>query len=143
MDYRKTIKEIYEEYKVDPKLGLTSKQVKERIELYGQNILEKEKKKSLIKMFVEQFKDPMVVILIVGAVMSLVLGELIDASIILFVLILNAFIGVFQESKAEKSLRPCSSNFSIFTRLSRRASQLERLIIQPPAVVLLQNALHL
>lgn len=104
MDYRKTIKEIYEEYKVDPKLGLTSQQVKERIELYGQNILEKEKKKSLIKMFVEQFKDPMVVILIVGAVMSLVLGEWIDASIILFVLILNAFIGVFQEFKAEKSL---------------------------------------
>lgn len=55
-------------------------------------------------MFLEQFQDPMVIILIIGAIVSIFLKEYIDASIILTVIILNAIIGVVQEFKAEKAI---------------------------------------
>lgn len=104
MEYQKTIKKTYTDYNTDPHLGLTSKQVEERIKKYGYNILEKEKKKNFIFLFLQQFQDPMVIILIIGAVLSMFLKEYLDATIILIVLLLNACIGTFQEVKAEKSL---------------------------------------
>lgn len=104
MDYQKTIKEILDAYDVDVNCGLTDLQVKERRLLYGENVLEKEKKKSPLSLLLEQFQDPMVIILIIGALLSAVLKEYIDASIILVVLLLNACIGMIQEYKAEKSL---------------------------------------
>lgn len=66
--------------------------------------LVEEKKESPIKIFLEQFKDPMVIILIIGAALSVTLGEAMDACIILFVIIMNALIGTGQVLKSEKAL---------------------------------------
>lgn len=104
MSYRKNAYDVLKELKSDPNKGLSNQEAAERRREYGNNQLKKQKKKSLWKLFLEQFQDPMVVILIVGAVVSIFLQEMIDASIILFVIIMNAVIGVIQEFKAEKAI---------------------------------------
>lgn len=68
------------------------------------NELEKKKEASLLKKVAEQFNDPMILILILGAVISVFLHEVMDSVIIVAVITINALIGVFQEYRAEKAL---------------------------------------
>jgi len=89
--------------------GLTEEQVKQAREKYGYNELEAKKKKTLLVKFLEQFKDFMIIVLIIAAIVSGVVGVaegegITDTIIILVVVIVNAIIGVAQENKAEKSL---------------------------------------
>lgn len=85
--------------------GLTTKQVEKRLVEYGVNKLDDGKKKSLIQRFLEQFKDLMIIVLLAAAVISAVVShDVIDSVIILAVVIINAVLGVFQESKAEAAL---------------------------------------
>ena len=104
MSYRKNTYEILKELGSDPNKGLSNEEVRKRRNQYGTNELKKQKKKSLFGMFLEQFQDPMVVILLAGALISIFLQELIDSFIILFVIVMNAIIGVIQEFKAEKAI---------------------------------------
>ena len=89
--------------------GLSSAEAKSRLEKYGRNRLEAAKGKSLVRRFMEQLADPMIIILIVAAVISGVLAvvendSFADAIIIIAVVIVNAVLGVYQESKAEKAI---------------------------------------
>jgi len=89
--------------------GLNTKQVEENRKKYGANELEQKKKKSLFIKFLEQFKDFMIIVLIVAALVSGAVGiaegeGITDTIIILIVVVVNAIIGVAQENKAEKSL---------------------------------------
>ena len=107
--YNKEIKEIEKQLDTNLEKGLVQEKVNEKIAKYGLNELKAEKKKSLIKKFLEQFKDFMIIVLIFAAIISggisIAQGEAItDSIIILVVVIANAIIGVAQEAKAEKSL---------------------------------------
>ena len=107
--YNKSKEEIKEELNADFQTGLTSEQVKQNREKYGANELQQKKKKSLIVKFLEQFKDFMIIVLIIAAIVSGIVGVaegegITDTIIILIVVVLNAIIGVVQENKAEKSL---------------------------------------
>ena len=91
--------------------GLTAAQVKERTEKYGKNKLQEKKKKSWMARFFEQFKDAMIIILIIASVVSFVIAcieknpsEFFEPALILLIVIINAIMGVMQESKAEKAL---------------------------------------
>ncbi|MGI6193636.1 MAG: cation-translocating P-type ATPase, partial [Christensenellales bacterium] len=84
--------------------GLSAEEARKRLEEHGPNELTHEGKRSVWAMFFSQFKDFMVGILIVAAVVSGLLGEVVDAVIILVLVILNAVLGTVQEVKAEKSL---------------------------------------
>ena len=89
--------------------GLTSTEAAKRLESNGKNELEAEKPKSLIRRFFEQFTDPMIIVLLVAAAVSGVLAvveneSFADVIIILAVVIVNAILGVYQESKAEKAI---------------------------------------
>ena len=89
--------------------GLSAKEVEKRLEENGRNKLVAAKKKSLIRRFFEQLADPMIIILIVAAVISGVLAVVesefpTDVIIIMAVVLINAVLGVFQESKAEKAI---------------------------------------
>ena len=107
--FNKNVKEVVEELKTDLKNGLKSTQISEKFEKYGYNELKAKKKKSLFVKFLEQFKDFMIIILIIAAIVSGIVGiqegeGITDTIIILVVVIFNAIIGVAQENKAEKSL---------------------------------------
>lgn len=104
MWYKKSKNEILKDLDVDEKNGLSSTEALRRLEKYGKNKLETKKKKTLFKQFLSQLKDVMIYILIIAAMISAFLGEISDALIILLVIIINAVIGVIQESKAEKAL---------------------------------------
>lgn len=90
--------------------GLTSKEAEKRIHEYGENVLESKKNKSIVSKFFAQFKDFMIVILILAAIISFVVSfmeghaDLVDPVIIFAIIIMNAVLGVLQETKAEKSL---------------------------------------
>ena len=107
--YNKSIEETEKELETNIKSGLTQNQVQEKQTKYGFNELTAKKKKSLIVKFLEQFKDFMIIVLIIAAIVSGVIGVaegegITDTIIILIVVIVNAIIGVAQENKAEKSL---------------------------------------
>lgn len=104
MWYKKSKKEILNELDVDEKNGLSSYEALRRLEKYGKNKLVTKKKKTIFKQFLYQLKDVMIYILIVASIISAFLGEISDALIILLVILINAVIGVVQESKAEKAL---------------------------------------
>ena len=107
--FNKTSQEVEQELKTNCQNGLSSNQVQENMKKYGLNELQEKKKDSLLKKFLEQFKDFSIIVLIIAAIVSGVVGVaqgegFTDTIIILIVVILNAVIGVAQESKAEKSL---------------------------------------
>ena len=107
--FNKTVEEVESELKTNQSKGLTSQVVEENRAKYGLNELQEKKKDSLFKKFMAQFKDFSIIVLIIAAIVSGVVGVLegegvTDTVIILIVVLLNAVIGVVQESKAEKSL---------------------------------------
>lgn len=84
--------------------GLSKKEAKERLKKYGHNELKEKEKSSVIKLLLETFKDPLVIILLIAALVQVFLGEVIESSIILTVVTLNAILSVVQSKKAEGSL---------------------------------------
>ncbi|MBR1967908.1 MAG: calcium-translocating P-type ATPase, PMCA-type [Clostridia bacterium] len=109
--YTGSVKSVIDALNSDEKAGLTSEVVKERRLKFGENKLKEKKKKSLFSKFLEQFKDVMIIILLIAAVISFVIacvegnpGEFFEPALILLIVVLNAVMGVAQESKAEKAL---------------------------------------
>lgn len=104
MWYSKSKEEVLQNFKVTPEAGLTSEEAKAKLEKYGPNQLKGKPKKSMIALFFAQLKDMLIYVLLGAAVVTLIVGEFVDAIIILAVVLLNAAIGVFQENKAEKAI---------------------------------------
>ncbi|KKK39622.1 ATPase [Mesobacillus campisalis] len=97
-------REIVDVLKTDCKTGLSEKEVKNRQKQHGLNVLEEGEKPSALLIFFSQFKDFMVLVLLGATLISGLLGEVIDAIAIIAIVVINAFLGFFQERKAEKSL---------------------------------------
>ncbi len=112
----KNAKETLQEFEVNPETGLSTEEAGQRIAKYGLNKLAEKKKKPLILVFLGNFNDPMIFILLAAALLSLAISiytyvqnpaegfDFADPVIIMGVVVLNAIIGTVQESKAEKSL---------------------------------------
>ncbi|SES73677.1 calcium-transporting P-type ATPase, PMR1-type [Anaerobranca gottschalkii] len=103
--YDISLKELQLKLQTDFQKGLSSKNHLQRLKKDGENLLEKNQGISGISIFVSQFKDPMVLILLAATLISLVLGEYYDAITILVIIFINAILGFVQEYKAEKSLQ--------------------------------------
>lgn len=93
------------ESSINVKTGLTSEAVEKSRAQYGDNKLREGKKKSLLQRLIAQFSDMMIIILMIAAIISFIMGERIDAIVILAIVILNAAIGLIQEGRAESSLK--------------------------------------
>lgn len=99
--------------------GLNDREAVQRKEMYGRNELEEGHQKTLLEMFLEQFKDLMVIILLIAAAISGFMNELTDTVIILVVVIINAILGVVQESKAEKALAALKKMSAPYAKVKR------------------------
>ena len=103
--YNQSIKDIEKELSTSCENGLNSEQVKQLQEKYGPNSLAAKKKNSMLQRFIAQFKDFMIIVLIIAALLSgFVAQEWTDAAIIMVVVILNAVLGVFQETRSEEAI---------------------------------------
>ena len=98
------IEEVTKALEANPIKGLSSDEAKLRLEKYGRNELEEKKKKTILIMLLDQFKDFMIIVLIIAAVISGIIGELTDSLAIIVIVILNAIIGFVQEYRAEKAM---------------------------------------
>ena len=122
--FNKGVKETAEALDVDLSKGLNDEKIAKKREEYGFNELKAKKKKSLIIKFLEQFKDFMIIVLIIAAIVSGAVGiaqgeGITDTIIILIVVIVNAIIGVAQENKAEKSLEALQKLSAHVTKVLR------------------------
>ena len=109
--YVKSKQEVLEALKSNSETGLSSQRIAELQKEFGENRLREKKKKTNLQRFFDQFKDVMIIILIIAAIVSFVIAciegnpkEFFEPALILLIVILNAVIGVMQESKAEKAL---------------------------------------
>ncbi len=101
--YTKTKEEILHDLK-SKETWLSTQEAKKRINTYGQNIIQEKKKKSPLKIFINQFTSPLIIILIVATLISAGVGEYIDAIVIGIIIMLNAVLGFIQEYRAEKAI---------------------------------------
>ncbi|AVK64429.1 ATPase [Lactobacillus sp. CBA3606] len=101
--YQQSLATIYQHLQTNDQ-GLSQVEVDARLEKYGHNALNQQKTTSLLQKFIAQFKDFMIIVLLVAALIAAFTGEGVDAIIILLVVVLNAVFGVFQESKAEEAI---------------------------------------
>lgn len=120
--------------------GLTPDEAAKLLERYGKNMLQEAKTKSLLAKFIEQFKNVMIFILLVAAVLSGILGEWTDTIIILLVVILNAVLGVIQENKAEQALEALKNMSSPQAKVRRggQVTEIKSEDLVPGDIVLLE-----
>lgn len=107
MEFKKSINEVLKEQNVNSKVGLSDSEVNERLQKYGENKLDEVKKKTLFQRFIYQLKDVMIYVLLIASVINVIahgIDGLTEAAIILMVVLINAVVGVVQESRAEKTL---------------------------------------
>ena len=102
MYYNKSTEELEKELQTSSK-GLSKEEVIVRQQKYGKNILPKKEKDSVLKIFLREFKDPMVILLLVAIVVSLIAGEVVDAIAICFIVLVDALMGTYQENKANNT----------------------------------------
>ncbi len=104
MWYNKTKEEVFEEFETNSFKGLTEEEAKRRLQKYGENRLAGKQAKTLTQRLFAQINNILVYVLIAAAIVSAIVGEAADAVIIGLVVVLNAVVGVIQESKAEQAL---------------------------------------
>lgn len=123
--------------------GLSTAQAKERLDAYGYNELDEGEKRSLLSKFIDQFKDLMIIILLVAAALSVItegMHGLTDACIILAVVVLNAAFGVYQEGQAEAAIEALKNMSSPLARVRRDGNivEIDSRELVPGDIVLLE-----
>ena len=144
--YNRTVNEILTEQDVSPESGLSSSEVEKRIEKFGPNKLASKKQKSLLSIFLEQFKSSMVLILFIAAAVSGVIGVmegegLVETIVILAILLLNAIIGTVEERKAQSSLEALNKMSSPHSKVLRNGQieEIDATQIVPGDIVVLET----
>ena len=122
--YQSQKDEILKEFRVT-KDGLSNEEAAKRLGEYGENVLQEEKKKSVLQVFLGQFMDLLVIILIIAAVISMLSGNIESTVVIFVVIILNAILGTVQHCKAQKSLESLKSLSSPSAKVMRNGAKIE------------------
>lgn len=139
--------EIIKQLETDSVNGLSSNQAAAKLEQYGKNKLREPKKKSIAQRFLDQFKDVMIIILIIAAIISFIVAlyekeakEFLEPVLIMLIVILNAIMGVLQESKAEKALEALKNMSSPNARVIRDGEEqvIEASLLVPGDIIRLE-----
>ena len=108
----------------DLKQGLSDQQVLKQRELFGENKLQEGKKAGLLQLFLKQFNNSMIIILMIASLISFFLGERTDAIIIMAIVVLNAVLGVVQEDRAEKALSALKEMSAPLAKVRRNGNEI-------------------
>ena len=117
-------KEILEDFKTS-RDGLTTQEAGKRLEKYGYNELPKEKIKPLYKVFFSSFKDPIIYVLIVCALLSFIVNEVLDGLAIIFIIMVDAIVSTIQEYKASKNSEALKNLIKVNSKVIRDGKQCE------------------
>jgi calcium-translocating P-type ATPase len=136
--HQKTRTQLFKQFKTKEQ-GLSDKEVSLRLKQYGKNAIKAKKKTPLWLSFLEEFTDLMVIILILAAVIAGIAGEMTDASVILFIVVLNAIIGFVQKFKAEKALEALQRMLSPTAKVIRngKVQQIQASQLVPGDIIVL------
>lgn len=144
--YSLPAEEVLREQAVEADRGLSDTEVAKRVEEHGLNKLASQKQKSLLAMFIEQFKSSMVLILLIAAIVSGIIGVmegegLVETFVILAILFVNAIIGTVQEKRAQSSLEALNKMSSPHTKVLRggQVSEIDSVDIVPGDIVILET----
>jgi len=121
IEYEKIIKIL----KTNLDTGLSSVEVKKRLNEFGENILPHKKKDGILKIFINKFLNPIILILLVTTIISFVIGEYIDGFFIMLVILLDAILGTIQEVKAENSADSLQKLIKVNTKVIRDSVEIE------------------
>lgn len=134
------LEEVYKKLNTTPN-GLDSKEALKRLNKYGENILPKKKVDSFFKIFCGEILDPIVLLLVVTVVFSFIIGEIVDAIAIIFIILVDLFLGTFQEWKAEKNADSLSSIIKVKNKVIRDGKEIEidSLKLVPGDIVILES----
>ena len=116
--------EIFKKFQVDED-GLNSKEVEKRQEKYGLNTLPSKKKDSILKLFIDELKDPIVLLLIIAIILSFFIGEIIDAIAIILIITIDMIIGVFEEVKASNTIDSLQKLVPEIVKVIRNKKEIE------------------
>lgn len=122
--YSKDIKTIEKELETS-NLGLSDKEVLKRINKYGKNTLPQKKKDSIVKIFISEFKDPIIILLIVAIFASFLVGEVVDAFAIIFIILIDTIMGTYQENKANNTIESLAKLVIEKTKVIRNGKLVE------------------
>lgn len=117
----KSINETIDEFKSSMQ-GISSEEAEKRLKEYGHNELKEKEKRTPLMMFLDQFKDFMIIVLIVAAIISGLIGELSDTIPIIVIIVLNAVIGFVQEYRAEKAIAALKKMAASFATVLRNCT---------------------
>ncbi len=106
------IEHVLNVLRVDPHKGLSEEEVRNRLEKFGYNELKKEEKVSPFSLFINQFKNVLIIILLIATILSAVVGEIFDAGLILVIVLFCAILGFIQEYRAERALEALKNMLS-------------------------------
>ena len=123
--FNRSAADAAKDLEVDIAVGLTDEDAQARSAKYGKNRLEGGKEKSILQMALEQLKDFLVIILVIAAVVSMFLGEMLEGIIIIAIVILNTFLGVYQENKASNALKALREMSSPHAKVLRNGAIVE------------------
>ncbi len=125
----------------DAERGLSEKEAEERLERFGRNALERKRRRSIVSMVVDQFKDPLVLLLFGAALISFFVGETVDAALIVAILLVNGAIGFVQEYKAEDALEKLRSMLKPTARVVRdgEVKIIDAELLVPGDIILLEE----
>ena len=126
---------------IDVHQGLSEAQAKERLDTYGYNQLDAAKKKSFLMAVLDQFKDVMIIILMIAALISGLLGEVVDAGIIMAIVIINAILGYIQQAKAETALKALEDLSAPTSRVLREGQEkvITKNLVVPGDILILET----
>ena len=121
--YQMTRDELFTKLKTDEN-GLTHKEANQRLEKYGKNELPKKKKDSVLKIFFNEFKNPILILLLVAVIASLIGNEPIEALAIILIVLVDVTMGTYQENKANNTADALSKLVTVKTKVLRNGKEI-------------------
>ena len=139
--YKLTSRDTVDDLKSDIKTGLSTSEVQKRLDKKGYNIIPHKKKDSIFKIIINEIIQPITLLLIVAIISSFVVGEVVDALAIMFIVIVDLIIGVVEENKANTTAESLSSLVKVYAKVIRdsKKTEIESIFLVEGDIVCLES----